>query len=173
MPHSGKKDEINMISLKFIFGLLIFIFLLYILAIINSWYWIYTWFDMPMHFLGGFWLAVVFLYLSKDFQIPACAKASAGRQNPKFIKLPNYLITIVITLGFVALIGVFWEFFEFGYDVLISSKGYLGVAQQGTADTMSDLFFDLIGGLVFLIVYKYFLKNNDAKIQENKDYFLE
>lgn len=116
-----------------------------------------------MHFLGGFWLAMVFMWLNPNFQIP----------NPKFIKLPNYLITVVITLGFVALIGVFWEFFEFTYDIFISANGYSRIAQRGVADTMSDLFFDLLGGLVFLIIYKYFLKSNDVKIQENKDYFLE
>lgn len=157
------EEKINMISSKFILGLLVFIIGLHVFATIYSWYWTYTWFDMPMHFLGGFWLAIVFLYLNPDFKIP----------NPRFTKLPNYLITIVITLGFVALIGVFWEFFEFLFDIFVSSKGYLGVAQQGVADTMSDLFFDLLGGLVFLIICKYFLKNNDAKIQENKDYFPE
>lgn len=116
-----------------------------------------------MHFLGGFWLATVFITLNSKLKI----------QNSELSGLPNYLITIVITLGFVALIGVFWEFFEFLFDIFVSSKGYLEVVQQGVADTMSDLFFDLLGGLMFLIIYKYFLKNNDAKIQENKDYFPE
>jgi hypothetical protein len=152
------EEKINMVSLKFIFGLLIFILLLHVIAIVNSWYWVYTWLDIPMHFLGGFWLAVVFFYFV----------------NPR-LQIINYklLITLISALGFVALVGVFWEFFEFLCDVFIFSKGYLEVAQQGTADTMSDLFFDLLGGLAFLIICKYFLKNNDAKIQENKDYFPE
>jgi len=151
------------VSPKLILGLLIFILIFHIIASINSWYWVYTWLDMPMHFLGGFWLATVFITLNSKLKI----------QNSELSGLPNYLITIVITLGFVALIGVFWEFFEFGYDVLISSKGYFAATQQGTADTMSDLFFDLLGGLMFLTIHKYFLKNNDAKIQQNKDYFPE
>lgn len=154
------EEEINMISLKFIFGLLIFILLLHIIATINSWYWTFTWFDMPMHFLGGFWLAMVFMWLNPNFQI----------QNPKFIKLPNYLITGIITLGFVILVGVFWEFFEFLCDVFLFGASYF---QKGAIDTIKDLFFDLLGGLIFLVIYKYFLKSNDAKSQQNKDYFPE
>jgi len=133
-----------LVSPKFILGFLIFILFIHILAIINSWYWIFTWLDMPMHFLGGFWLAMVFLWILR-------------KQNPKFIKLSNYLIVGIMTLGFVILIGVLWEFFEFGYDVLISSKGYFAAAQQGVADTMSDLFFDLLGGLAFLIICKFYI----------------
>jgi len=110
---------------------------------------------MPMHFLGGFWLAMVFLYFNPDFKIDP--PGILRKQNPKFIKLPNYLIVGIMTLGFVILIGVLWEFFEFGYDVLISSKGYFAAAQQGVADTMSDLFFDLLGGLAFLIICKFYI----------------
>lgn len=147
------EEEVNMVSLKFIFGLLLFILLLHVLAIVNSWYWVYSWFDMPMHFLGGFWLATVFFYF----------KPSLEFQNPKFAKLPNYLITAIITLGFVALVGVLWEFFEFLCDVFISSRGYLAVSQLGTADTMSDLFFDLVGGSVAFVIYSIFLKRVSIK----------
>ncbi len=91
-----------------------------------------------MHFLGGFWVAMVFITLNLKFAI----------------KLPNYLITALMVLSFVALIGVFWEFYEFLYDVFISSRGYSGFLQLGAADMIGDLFFDLLGGSIFLIFYK-------------------
>jgi len=152
------EEKINMVSPKFILGLLIFILVFHIIASINSWYWTYAWLDMPMHFLGGFWVAMVFFNFI----------------NPK-LQITDYklLITLILVLGFVILIGVLWEFFEFLCDVFISSKGYLEVAQQGIADTISDLFFDLLGGLALLVVRRYFPKSNDAKIQQNKDYFPE
>ena len=52
-----------MTSLKFIIGLLLFIFIIHFLALANHWYWTYSWLDIPMHFFGGFWVAMVYLYL--------------------------------------------------------------------------------------------------------------
>ncbi len=141
----------NVISLKFIIGLLVFILFLHILALINYWYWVYLWFDMPMHFLGGFWVAMAASALIFNLQFPISKESI----NQKFSRL-----TVVI-LSFVALIGVFWEFFEFFYDVLISSRGYSEFLQLGAADTLSDLFFDLLGGLTFLIIYRFFNKKRN------------
>lgn len=123
-----------MLSLKFIISLLIFILGVHVVATVNYWYWTYQWFDIPMHFLGGFWVAAAFLYLNPKSEI----------QNFKFFQLPDYLISFIAALSFVALIGVFWEFFEFFCDVFISPKGYY--FQVGAVDTLADLFFDLFGG---------------------------
>lgn len=136
-------------TLKFIIGLLIFILSVHIFATIYYWYWIYPWLDMLMHFLGGFWVAAAFITLNSKFKI----------KNLEFIaELPNCLITILITISFVALIGVFWEFYEFLYDIFISSRGYSGFLQLSAADTIGDLFFDLLGGLAFFVIYKFFYK---------------
>ncbi len=124
-------------SLKIIVSFLVFLLFIHIFASIAHLYWLIDWVDMPMHFLGGFWVAMVFFYL-----------------NQKFFKIQNFWTTVIMTLSFVALIGVFWEFFEFLYDFFIFSKEYFGVFQRGISDTMSDLFFDLIGGSAFLIVDK-------------------
>jgi len=130
---NGERD--NMISLKFIVFFLIFIIAVHALALVNYWYWTYQWLDIPMHFLGGFWTAMVFFWLyqkTQNFALP----------------------TIINCLSFVALIGVLLEFIEFFYDVFISSRGYVGFLQLGAADTMMDLFFDLLGAFVFVIIYK-------------------
>ena len=98
---------------------------------------------MPMHFFGGLWLSIIFFH----FIYPR-------------LQITNYqlLITIILALGFVAIVGVLWEFFEFLFDVFISQAGYHGSFQMMRygvkdlyTDTLSDLFFDLLGGLVFTI----------------------
>lgn len=63
-----------------------------------------------------------------------------------------------------ALIGVFWEFFEFFYDVFISKRGISGFLQLGAADTIKDLFFDLFGGLIFIIIFLQIRKFKMPKI---------
>jgi len=61
---------------------------------------------------------------------------------------------IIIVLGFTSLIGVGWEFFEFSFDFLASlNSWHIIKSQPSTADTMGDLFFDLLGGFV---AYFYF-----------------
>lgn len=134
-----------MLSLKTIFVFLIFILALHAVAFSNYWYWTVWWFDMPMHFFGGVWLAMVFLLLNSKFKI------LNGSSIPQ---LSDYLIAVFITLSFVAFGGILWEFFEFFYDLLISSRGYAGFAQLGAADTVSDLFFDLFGGLATFVIFR-------------------
>ncbi|PIU98576.1 hypothetical protein COS61_00640 [Candidatus Wolfebacteria bacterium CG03_land_8_20_14_0_80_40_12] len=136
-----------LISPKIIIGFLIFILFLHISAIINYWYWIYIWFDIPMHFLGGFWVAMICIWLNSKFNIIETRPPNVYR-NFWRSDLPK----LILVLGFVALIGVFWEFFEFFYDVFISNRGYFGFLQLGAADTLSDLFFDFLGGLAFMVI---------------------
>ena len=70
------------------------------------------------------------------------------------------LIEMILIVSFAVFIGVLWEFFEFLFDVFLSSKGYFAAAQQGTGDTMSDLFFDLLGGFVAFNIYSFQLERN-------------
>ncbi len=127
-----------MFSFKTILISLFLILFLHLLATIGHWYWTVSWFDMPMHFLGGFWVVMVFDYL-----------------NQRFFKLSNFWMRAVLALSFIALIGVLWEFFEFSLDNLFFLKKW-GPFQGGLSDTMGDLLFDLLGGLFFLIVDKIF-----------------
>lgn len=49
-------------------------------------------------------------------------------------------------LGFVALIGIFWEWYEFLSDQLVGT-----LTQPGLADTMADFLCDLLGASAVLI----------------------
>ncbi|MBI2514787.1 hypothetical protein HYV91_01175 [Candidatus Wolfebacteria bacterium] len=139
-----------MVSSKFVIGLLLLIFFVHLFATINFWYWTFRWFDIPMHFLGGFWVAMVFFWLI----------------YPRF-QITNYQlpITIILLLAFVALVGVLWEFFEFIFDLLFSRAGYTGISRilgYGVKDlyidTLKDLFMDLLGGLGFFFIQRFAAK---------------
>lgn len=121
---------------------------MHILATFNYWYWTYLWLDIPMHFLGGFWVAMAAVYLIFNYQFPIS----------KEVLSQNFLTFLIVILSLVALVGIFWEFYEFLNDFFFSSKNYTQIFQQGAADTIGDLFFDFLGGLSFLAIFKLFSK---------------
>jgi hypothetical protein len=92
-------------------------------------YLLYPWLDMPTHFCGG--MAITYFYLVAIIH----SQAKIGR-------IPN-LIQLLLALGLTALTAVVWEFLEFSSDIALGTKMNLGVS-----DTLSDLFFGLLGGAV-------------------------
>ncbi len=101
--------------------LIFFIFLLNYLAMKFHWLSSIWYFDMPMHFLGGFWLGLFALYLF----------------SPKNQSL-SYISKVLL---FVFLMGAGWEIFEIFIDKLITLNNFNYI------DTASDMFFDFAGGL--------------------------
>lgn len=88
------------------------------------------------HFLGGALMAILFLNFFENH---------AEFYSFKF----NWLAVLVLALGFVALAGLLWEFYEFGLDFFFPELA----AQPSLEDTMTDLFLDLVGGLVLALFY--------------------
>jgi hypothetical protein len=67
------------------------------------------------------------------------------------VSLPGRFMFVFILL-FVLAFGVFWEVIEFGVAGLASLTGTRSVlTQYGLEDTMMDLFFDTLGGLVVAV----------------------
>lgn len=98
------------------------------------------WFDMPLHFSGGFW---AFLFSR------ALIKKLTSGIDGRFNGLTYFLCLI----GMVALIGISWELTEFVWDRFIWHSGFTylpGVYE----DTLSDLFMDLSGGVLGWIIYR-------------------
>lgn len=122
-----------------------FLLIIHSIATFYSWYWLFPWLDIPMHFLGGAFVAMIFVWLFRKLQ--------GTLDHPL-----KFLILTILLLGFVALIGVLWEFFEFVCDLLVSSKGWRFLANQGTGDMISDLFFDLLGGLAIVLLIRCGIK---------------
>lgn len=109
--------------------LICFIFLINALAIKFYWYYSIKWFDMPMHFLGGFWVGLAFLWFLN-------------------IKSTDKISVYKIILG-VLFVGLCWEVFEFFVNNL-----YLARYPFDKTDTIQDLFFDLFGGFLSVIYFK-------------------
>ena len=111
---------------------MIFIVVTLGLAIYFRLYYLFWWLDILHHFLGGLWLVLFFNFSIKHFKIMLTGDWRAAA----------FFLTLI---GLVALVGVGWEFFEFIWDRFIWHAGFTylpGIYE----DTLSDLFFDLLGG---------------------------
>jgi len=120
------------------------IFLLNYLAMKFYWYSSIWYFDMPMHFLGGFWLGLAILWFFK-------------------IKEISSVLILKIILG-VLFIGILWEFFE----VIVNN--YTTQNLFNLLDTLSDLSFDVSGGMFAMLYFfkKFFFVKNDAILYNEK-----
>lgn len=124
------------------------IFLLIMIAIVNalaeanSWYWIYRWFDIPMHFAGGAWLggmAIWYFFFRK------------GLKPQSF--LPILTVSLLVSFG----VGFLWEVFE-------ATVSYFTVGHMNNIlDTLGDLLFDILGGttVAILIHVRKLFKNKN------------
>ena len=130
--------------------LLIFVLIIgaaHILGSFKSWYWTYSWFDTPMHLAGGAWVALLFFYLFEEhFRV--------------FDSKKNFLFTITVALGFVALIGILWEFYEYFHDAFISRLPPNTPRPHPNLyiDTMKDFLNDLIGGTLAILAWRFYIR---------------
>ncbi len=109
-------------------------------------YWEYRWLDIPMHFMCGAWMAALGAYI---FFVRGPVRAGGA------------FYEALILLGFAALAGVAWEFHEFIFDTFITDRRL--IMQEGVAETMGDLFFDMLGATMTVILrYTYFPWKNHS-----------
>jgi hypothetical protein len=95
----------------------------------------YWWFDIIMHFLGGYWIglsALWFIFLSGYL---GSITANISKKSIIFISLFSVLI-----------IGLSWEIFEIVAGVPVTGNYAL--------DTSIDLVMDLIGGFAASTFFK-------------------
>lgn len=92
------------------------------------WYWLMRWFDMPMHFAGGVWVAGAVLWW----------RFFSG----KFTSLPNTKAMFAWAIGGAIAIGLVWEVYE-------AAVSYITVGRMNDIlDTIGDLVLDTLGGIV-------------------------
>ena len=103
-----------------------------------------SWYDAFLHGLSGAWIGLVVLVWLKQ--------ESYSRSH----------MDIFLALGIVALLGILWEFFEFGVDTLIVPLWNIPMLQGDITDTMSDLFMDLFGGGVGALTFRFIHRRNTA-----------
>lgn len=106
--------------------LAITIFLLNLLAMEFHWYFSVWYFDIIMHFLGGFFVCLALIWLWK--------KDGISKKD-----------SVLLIVG-VFLIGILWELFEIYINEFITGNNL------DVPDTITDMIMDLIGG-IFAIGY--------------------
>ncbi len=109
--------------------LVVGVFVLNLLATYLHLYWVFSWFDMLMHFLGGVaagYLVYIILY----------KKASSLQQD-------SPVLFIFLIVGGTLVIGFLWEILEVVLDTFFRSQ-----LAPALSDSLSDLFFDALGGMV-------------------------
>ncbi|MCK6462458.1 MAG: hypothetical protein L6Q29_01400 [Candidatus Pacebacteria bacterium] len=126
---------------KILVVFLVLFFIGQMVATFYSVYWRWPWFDNLMHFLGGAFIAMAMIWWS-------------SKRIPLNFLPPVY--TAIVILGFVALVGVVWEFYELAVDRLITKNNYIQLLEQGgLLDTLKDLLVDLLGGLTISLKFLY------------------
>lgn len=106
----------------------------FVLNTLGTWlglYSIFFWYDMPMHFLGGLFTGL--LCLSFILRIKVLNNLSFGALS---------LVVIVSVLC----IGLAWEVYELFVAYMVGDRLIL-------LDSMSDICFDLAGGIQALFIY--------------------
>ena len=114
-------------------GIAILVVLLHGLASTFGWYWIFRWFDTPMHVLGGLFAGYFGIACSVFFS-----------KNTK--KKPSLWIALLAAL----IVGVLWEILEYAY-------GLAGLDSIHRFDTIKDLLNDMTGGVLSLLVWDLFI----------------
>jgi hypothetical protein len=115
-------------------------------AVEHSFYWIFWWFDILMHFLGGVWVALLFSWIYLFSLV--------YRENERNDRtLRNTVIIGVASISFL------WEAFEYGVGATMSVFEYYPL------DTAIDLAMDGIGAL---LAYRFFISKGRQKNLEGK-----
>ncbi|MEK7183610.1 MAG: hypothetical protein AAB776_03180 [Patescibacteria group bacterium] len=118
------------------------------LAILSGWYENNRWFDIPMHFLGGVVIALLALAIWN-----LCIQKITFQ--PELKSGWRFLVYVVGILGFVAIVGIAWEWYEFLFDNLVKALSYnLPKTQMSIGDTMVDLLLDIAGGLTAFLLFR-------------------
>ncbi|OGI46772.1 hypothetical protein A2121_00185 [Candidatus Nomurabacteria bacterium GWB1_40_6] len=120
---------------KHLVFLMFFIFIADILAQKLHWYFSIWWFDMLMHFGGGFWVGLFFIWFFSIKDLPIFQLS--------FEKIDFKLILKVLL--FVLFFGILWELFE------VFVHNYIAQDPFSVLDTTSDIFFDFGGGLCAIL----------------------
>jgi hypothetical protein len=123
-----------------ILAVLIF-FLLFLQIAATYWHLFFYvwWLDIPMHVLGGLWVA---LFVLSSYYM-------SSRVGEK-ITSPVFVFAVAVAATFV--IGLFWEIYEFAIEHAVGDTG------NGLADTLKDLTNDLVGALFaasFFVRFRY------------------
>ncbi|MGI6778926.1 MAG: hypothetical protein ACOX7R_13225 [Acetivibrionales bacterium] len=130
-------------SSEFEIVVIIFIYAAMFLGEVQSFYNKFWWWDIMLHSSSGLILGAVGFSLVDTLN--RNEKVSINL-SPVFVAVFSFCFTLTI--------GVIWEFYEFAMDSIFG----FNMMKSGLVDTMWDLIFDAIGGLIFSILGLLHLK---------------
>lgn len=133
--------------MNILFSILKFPILVFIVNVIFDKTGVYVtllWSDMPMHFLGGASIAVA-----------GIGFLSLLRKHAFMSALP-FPVWVFLIMSFVGLAAASWELWEFSIDFVLKKN-----LQRDLFDTMTDMFFGLLGGFITSIAW-LFLKGKSS-----------
>lgn len=110
------------------------------MALFFHWYRLFWWFDMPMHFMGGFFCVWLVLYIYAKF-----FNNKQSSNDDDFV-LNTHIIKKALVWAFI--IGLGWEWFEWGTDL------YTKAGDMHMLDSYSDLFFDMAGAFSAVLLIR-------------------
>lgn len=117
----------------------------------------YEWLDIPMHFVGGAFLARVWLYASRQ---------PRATNN---VVLFSRIVHLFALVGFVLVGGVAWEIFEYvSWRTLSDTVRYFALYDPFVGDALADLTLDLCGGVVVFLGY-HFMQKRSKERAKNTD----
>ena len=125
----------------FLFLLLVVIAVLEFIGLQRFWLFIFWWFDLLLHFLGGVWVSGMALWL---FFLSGYVHGVARNST-------NILLVAVISF---LVIGIAWEIFEFLVGAIFAEE------VEYFFDTATDMLIGLFGGL---LVSYFFLRRYGQK----------
>lgn len=129
---------------RYLLVLIFLIFVVHVAALWNEIYYTHSWVDIPMHMAGGVFIGLLFYYLFVERH---------GYLNPN----EHPWTFLLLGLGFTALIGVAWEWYEYFSQVYIQHTVVWGLAEPyALFDTLFDLFNDIFGGAVAILLVRFF-----------------
>lgn len=99
----------------------------HIVALTLHLYWIFPWFDILMHFLGGLWVGLFLLWFLYHSGYLPCTL------------LPKNTLAGTLLFGF--MLGLLWEVFE----VVVQTKTGVHFEGNWALDTVVDLTMDICG----------------------------
>lgn len=124
----GKKTLLNIVA-----GLGVLTAVLHITANALSLYWRLRWFDIPMHFLGGVFIAFLLIWF---FYWSGYTR----------LKTPSPRAFFVSIIGGTIIVGIGWEVFEYLLGVSWRPEGYW-------FDTIKDMSMDVIGAVIATFIF--------------------
>ncbi len=130
--------------------MIIIVLTIHVIAINQDYYYSIPVFDILMHFFGGFAITLlamaVYGWLAKRIAIKT-------KKHPQSA-LSTMLFKAIFVIGFVMIVSVAWELYEFLSDQFLTDvvEKY-GAAQMGITDTMNDFVNDFLGAVVAFIAF--------------------